>query len=80
MSVSYFDKVLGENVRLLHDEQHYLMFDMYAAELKVPLSVVVVDVIGSSVFKEDQKLQILFLFMLCLMMIHWSWALKIMQI
>ncbi|XP_048537515.1 uncharacterized protein LOC125516072 isoform X2 [Triticum urartu] len=54
--VSYFDKVLGENVRLLHDEQHYLMFDMYAAELKVPLSVVVVDVIGSSVFNGGSKI------------------------
>ena len=48
MSVWYFDKDLGQNVRLLHDSQPSLMFEMYAAEMTVPLSVVVVDVIGSS--------------------------------
>jgi hypothetical protein len=28
VSVWYFDKVLGQDVRLLHDKQSYLMFEM----------------------------------------------------
>jgi hypothetical protein len=49
LSVWYFDKELGKDVRLLHDKQTSLMFEMYATEMTVPLSVVVVDVIGSTV-------------------------------
>lgn len=56
VALSYFDKLLGEDVRLLHDEQQYMMFDMYAAELKVPLSVVVVDAIGSGVLNCGAKI------------------------
>ncbi|CAM0877629.1 unnamed protein product [Alopecurus aequalis] len=53
VSVWYFDKELGQDVRLLHDKQPNLMFEMYAAEMTVPLSVVVVDVIGSNGAEEN---------------------------
>ena len=56
VSVWYFDKELGQNVRLMHDSQPSLMFEMYAAEMTVPLSVVVVDVIGSSGGNENVEL------------------------
>lgn len=48
VSVWYYDKVLGQEVQLLYEQQPSLMFEMYAAELNVPLTVVVMDVTGSS--------------------------------
>lgn len=49
LSVWYFEKKLGKNVRLLDDKQASLMFEMYATEMTVPVSVEVVDVIRSTV-------------------------------
>jgi hypothetical protein len=47
VSVWYYDKDLGQEVQLLYEQQPSLMFEMYAAELNVPLTVVVMDVTGS---------------------------------
>ena len=48
LSVWYFDKDLHKNVQLLDDKQPSLIFEMYATEMAVPISVSVVDAIGST--------------------------------